>query len=869
MPGALQGVAGGLALVLLALTAAEAVATGRAVHAAAAVAVAAAWVTGPRTRRWRVLLPVVEVVALLWLALGAPTVSGLAGLVVAAAAYRALDHDPLWARSAWLYLTPGLAVTARRLATDSGMLASLQGAALLGVTGAVIAAARQVVAITDGLRRAAAREAIVARAGRDMTAAASAEQAAAVAADAARDLAGGGPVDAAVLLGPDDVEVAATAGPRSAALRGTRHRLADLPQALQQAVAGAAPVGAVGPVAVPAQTPQGVWPTGTLCVGALRLGADHGLLVVTRSRGDFPDGMRDGLEALAALLRLGLTRLRTTAQLAAAEARFRGVVEHASGVLLLLDAEGRITFSSATLQPVLGYPPASVHDRPLSVLVHPEDMAAVQDAADVVAGSGRSGPTVQCRMRAADGRAVPMEVVVVDLLGAPGVEALVVHAHDVSERTVLRERLDHMALHDGLTGLANRRLLLDLADRLLARATATGAGVTLLVADIDSFREVNDLLGPEQADALLELVAARLSAAVGVEGTVARVASDEFAVLVETGDVGQVQGLVERVRRAFTDPFALVGEAISVQAGIGVATAEQPTTAGTLLTHAQSALRQAKSAGRGHVRAFRPEAHQALVERLELASDLPAAITGDELFCEYQPIVSLTDGRVVACETLVRWRHPGRGVLSPDVFVPVAEESGAVLALGRRVLHEACAAAQGWGDGPAAPAVAVNIGQAQLSQPDIVDEVLAVAQAAGLPPGRLVLEITEHVLVDQLPRLSATCAALRRCGVRLAIDDFGAGQTSLRYLRDVPVDLVKVDKALVQHCDTDARDAAILEAVVRLGASLGLTVIAEGVERQAQRAVLQRMGCPLGQGWLLGIPRSASEVLVARAGPSG
>jgi len=434
------------------------------------------------------------------------------------------------------------------------------------------------------------------------------------------------------------------------------------------------------------------------------------------------------------------------------------------------------------------------------------------------------------------------------------------------ERTVValrvrEDELQHRASHDPLTELANRVLFRERVEESLTRSREPGPAVLFL--DLDDFKDVNDTLGHGAGDLLLGAVATRLRAAARPGDTVARLGGDEFAVLLEdVADPIAAELAAQRVIDALLAPFRLGGRELVVRASAGVAPAGPDDDADTLLRHADLAMYAAKVAGGGRVRVFEPGMSAAVLEEFELRTDLRGAAEAGQMVVHYQPLIDLETGAVRGVEALVRWAHPRRGLLAPGAFLGLAEETGDIVAIGRHVLHVACAQMARWRREEPALAgaeVAVNVSPRQLCDGRLVEDVAAALRVTGLPPGRLVLELTEGLLVHDNPAVMERLWALKRLGVRLAIDDFGTGYSSLGYLRRFPVDVLKIDRAFVE--ELDGQDGGVLiPAILQLGASLRLQTIAEGVERPGQAAALRALGCDTAQGWLYAPALPADEL---------
>ncbi|MGI9023657.1 MAG: putative bifunctional diguanylate cyclase/phosphodiesterase [Acidimicrobiales bacterium] len=416
---------------------------------------------------------------------------------------------------------------------------------------------------------------------------------------------------------------------------------------------------------------------------------------------------------------------------------------------------------------------------------------------------------------------------------------------------------------DPLTGLADRSDFHARLDAALARVPPPGAAVTVLYCDLDRFRSVNDGYGHAVGDRVMAALADRLGRHLPPGATVARMGSDEFAVLVEGVGGGEVDALARRMQEAFATPFAVGAVELWVTASIGVAVAIGEAVSDVVLREASTALDWAKRRGRGRMVVFDEDMRAAAPWSTVTEHELREAVTAGQLRIRYQPIVDLSGGELVGVEALVRWQHPSLGQLRPADFIPLAEASGLVVPLGAWVLGTACRQAQEWqqsAGGHRPLMLTVNVSAQQFAEKTWVPEVAASLAEAGFPAERLVLEITESALMDDTEASARTLGDLRALGVRLAIDDFGTGYSSLAYLRRMPVDFLKIDKAFVDGVTGDAHESALARALVKLAATLGLTAIAEGIERAEQARVLAAVGCDLGQGMWLGPPEPPEAI---------
>jgi diguanylate cyclase (GGDEF)-like protein len=421
----------------------------------------------------------------------------------------------------------------------------------------------------------------------------------------------------------------------------------------------------------------------------------------------------------------------------------------------------------------------------------------------------------------------------------------------------------HQAFHDSLTGLPNRALFLDRLELAHARAGRSGSPIAVLFMDLDSFKNVNDSLGHAAGDELLVLVAGRLRRWLRPSDTAARFGGDEFAILLEDLDTSTAAEVVaKRVLESLREPFAIQGQEVLVGASIGIASSAHPGS-DDLLRNADLAMYRAKGMGKARYQMFEPGMHVQVLERLELEVDLQRALERGEMCVHYQPIIKLATAEVIGLEALVRWRHPVRGMVQPNDFIPLAEETGQIHRLGEWVLGQAVRDAQSWNSGVriGSPVrVGVNLSARQLQEPTLLGQIGAVLADSGLPPELLVLEITETVLMQDLEGTVGRLRELKKLGVALSVDDFGTGYSSLQYLRRFPLDSLKIAKSFVDGVGGPSQDAAVARAIIELGTSFQLRVVAEGIERRDQHACLMQLGCEFGQGFLYSRPVPADQV---------
>lgn len=438
---------------------------------------------------------------------------------------------------------------------------------------------------------------------------------------------------------------------------------------------------------------------------------------------------------------------------------------------------------------------------------------------------------------------------------------------DITSRVRLEEQLTHHAFHDALTGLSNRVRLRERVQHALVRAGRTAERIAVLFIDLDGFKNINDSLGHGAGDRLLTMVADRLVNATRGCDTVARLGGDEFAVLLENVDDDEdaVQ-VAERVAEAMLHPFMLNTVEVFVGASMGIARAMDADTvqaaADELLRNADVAMYRAKAAGKARWAIFQPHMHELARERLALEADLRQAMERGEMRIVYQPIIALADGRLTGLEALVRWQHPERGDIPPATFIPIAEETGLIVPIGRWVLREACMCAARWRQmmNGAPLSLTINLSGRQFQEDGMLEEVETVLADTGLPGTSLVLEITESAIVQNTDTMLHRMHELKWLGIRLAIDDFGTGYSSLSYLQRFPIDILKIDRAFVEDLGVPGHDGALVRTIIALGEMMSLETVAEGIEQPRQRDHLRELGCEFGQGYLFAHPMETAEV---------
>ena len=543
------------------------------------------------------------------------------------------------------------------------------------------------------------------------------------------------------------------------------------------------------------------------------------------------------------------------------EAYFRTLVHDTSDVILIVDDDSRVRYATPSARGIFGEVP--VEGERLPDLVQPDERDEIARALAEMRGGDNQDIGEDWRITARDGSYVEVEVRCSDLRHEPTVGGLVLTLRDVTEQRQLERELKFRAFHDSLTGLPNRMLFQERVVRAMARARRSDAVIGVLFIDLDDFKVTNDTMGHSVGDELLVAAGMRLSALTTGRGTAARLGGDEFALLVEDApDGATVENLAEAIVAAFREPFMLaIGSAI-VTATVGVATNDDATSAGDLVREADLALYAGKAAGKRQWRRYQPVLSAGMMRRRDLQAALDSAVANSAFTLAYQPIVELSTGAVAGFEALLRWPHAEWGMVLPDQFIALAEETGHIVPLGAWVLQQAAADLARWQQGARGHLpvyVSVNVAARQLRDTGFVGEVRRQLTDSGISPSSLVLELTESGLLRPDQRFRTDLDELKEMGVRLAIDDFGTGYSSLSYLRELPIDVLKIDKSFVDGIAVSTKRLALAEVIVRIAKTLGLTVIAEGIESEVQRDMLVSMGCHYGQGYLLAAPMPAAE----------
>ncbi|MEV4473746.1 GGDEF domain-containing protein [Nonomuraea salmonea] len=564
---------------------------------------------------------------------------------------------------------------------------------------------------------------------------------------------------------------------------------------------------------------------------------------------------------LVRLFVLAATNVRLRGQVKLGRRQLMDLAESTGDVVFTCDYEGVVREIGAGVEVTYGYAPADVVGGSIFDYIHPEDVPGIQVAMraltldDEPAAPGAC--LIACRVRAADGTWRPTESVATRQVG--GDDLLLVTTRDVSDEEALRNQVAHLTFHDGVTGLPNRAYFEERTREVLSGRTSGNVAVIFL--DLDGFTSVNDSVGHASGDYLLGQAARRLRGAVRADDTLARWGGDEFAVLVETGGDAQVAvDLAERLVGAVSqEPFRVADRDVALTASVGVAFTEDGMPAGDLMRNADVAMARSKELGGRRVEVFAAQMHADVVRRLELAADLQRALIEQQFAIEYQPVVDLATSRVTAVEALVRWWR-GSVFVPPEQFLGPAEDTGLIVPLSEWILRESCREVAAWRASSWDIGLSLNLSARQIMAPRFVETVEEALRESGLPASSLTLEVIEEMLVEDAEETIKRLSELRSLGVRLAIDDFGTGYASLAFLRQLPVDMIKIDPSFVSGLGKDDTLTLLTRTIVRLGHDLGLIVVAEGIERPEQLELLKQMGCTRGQGFLVARPMAARGV---------
>jgi diguanylate cyclase (GGDEF)-like protein/PAS domain S-box-containing protein len=578
----------------------------------------------------------------------------------------------------------------------------------------------------------------------------------------------------------------------------------------------------------------------------------------------------ESLATLAAEVALALQSAALTEETLnqRSEARLGALIKNASDVICIAGQDAGIRYLSPSVEQMFGHIPDALTDRPLTDVVHPDEVVRVLAFLTAIAAqpAGQSLMT-EFRVRHSDQGWRDVEALGANLLGEETVDGIVLNIRDISERKSLQAELEHQAFHDTLTGLPNRALFRNRVEHALGGQHRDGQSVAVLFLDIDDFKTVNDSLGHAAGDKVLQEVGRRLEECLRPTDTAARLGGDEFAVLINDSEseMSAIE-IAQRVMSALAVALPLNDREVAIGTSIGIAFSDGQThacrDADELLSNADAAMYMAKESGKSDYQVFQPEMHTQALARLELKTDLQRAMDAGEFTLRYQPIIDLSRNEMTCMEALVRWEHPTRGIVAPLDFIPLVESTGMIVPLGRRILTDACKwAAHMQCECPHDPplSIAVNVSAFQLQRPEFIDEVREVLQETEIPPSSLILELTESVMMRDMDLSTMHMNALRALGVRLAIDDFGTGYSSLNYLRRFPVDILKIDRSFL--ADPSSEVSELTAAVVNLAQIFKLQAVAEGIENAGQLKRIEDTNCEFGQGFHFAKPLTGEEIL--------
>lgn len=544
------------------------------------------------------------------------------------------------------------------------------------------------------------------------------------------------------------------------------------------------------------------------------------------------------------------------------EGRLRALIENASDFIIVLDKQGTIKYISPSVARMMGSDESEIIGKSGFGFVHPDDMTSVVEVFQRRLVEHGVGVPIEFRVQRFDGEWRILEAIGnFDQLDSPELEGVVLNARDITDRRQAEEEVRRIAYHDSLTSLPNRALFEDRLEIALAQARRSREMLAVVFMDIDHFKLVNDSLGHAGGDELLKMVSEDLTQLIRDGDTVARVGGDEFVLLL-SGIQNQLETveIAQRILSKFDKRRVIRGRELRLTTSIGISLfpghGEDPDT---LIANADIAMYQAKDRGRNGYQMYSPAMKEDVVERLALENDLRNALDGDEFVIHFQPIVDVAKGTVVAAESLIRWRHPGRGLVPPDEFIPFASEGGLIAAIDEWVLRNSCLQGRQWHDAGHELDIAVNLSARTLQRGDLVGLVRRTLDDTGLAPENLTLEITESSVMANIEAIAVSLKQLREMGVVVSVDDFGTGYSSLSYLKRFPIDTVKIDRSFIGDVTTDPNDAAIVSTIISMAHSMNLRVIAEGVEAEEQLQFLRDQGCDEFQGFYFARPLNVSD----------
>ncbi len=559
--------------------------------------------------------------------------------------------------------------------------------------------------------------------------------------------------------------------------------------------------------------------------------------------------------------------------LAESEAKFRSVILNCSDIILILSSQGDITYQNQSMTKILGYSSQHLFGTQIKTLVHPDDLAKFSQILNEIKTGIDTSITIELRFRHQDQGWNTLEMTGINLLSDVSVNGILINARDITQRKETEEKLQFLAWKDPLTQLFNRAYFSQCIENQFHRKKRNSDYTFALVfLDLDRFKVVNDSLGHAAGDQLLQQIAKRLNVCVRPTDTISRLGGDEFAILLSDVDgLEQVISVAERVSKKLQAPFVLEGKEVFSSASMGIALC--PAGEGSpeeLLRDADTALYRAKENGRGRYEIFDQEMHQQAVNFLRIETELRKAMHSDALQLYYQPIICLRTGKLRGMEALIRWHHPEHGLISPENFIPIAEETRLIETLGWWVFQQACSDLQAW-DGLGSEQlnlyVSINISTRQFNQPDLVEKIEQAIANRAIDPSRLCLEITESALIQNPDSAAEMFSKLKKVGIKLFMDDFGTGYSSLSYLQRFPVDTLKIDRSFISHISlsenqqSSSENLEIVRAIASLAKNLGINVIAEGIEKACQVQLLKALDCDFGQGYWFAKPMNSEKTL--------